>query len=136
MIAFEAVQFVTTGVTLVAFCVAVLGAIARAALRRKERLIKTASEQERPPLVEIALEGFRVDTSTLNEDKKYSLLMTRMEHKREFLHKVYRFAILVAILAGVLTFVWLNPAIQGEKAPETFEEWWSRSEEETKRSSP
>jgi hypothetical protein len=126
MTPFEAIQFVTSGLTLVAFLVAVAGATARSALRRKESLIKTASEQERAPLVEVALGEFRVNTETLSKSQKFSLLMTRLEHKREWLNKVYNFAVLVAILTGVLTFAWLYPAIKGEPNPETFGEWWSQ----------
>lgn len=126
MTPFEAVQYVTSGVTLVAFLIAVVGAFARSAIRQKERLIRAASEQERAPLVEIALEGFQVDTAALSEERKYSLLMTRLEHKRERFNKIYRFAVLTATLAGLLTFAWLYPSIVGESEPETFEEWWSR----------
>ena len=71
----EAIQYVTSGLTLVAFVAAVVAWIGKSAIRRQENLIKSAKLEDRGRLVEMALEGFQVSTSDLTGDQKFQLLM-------------------------------------------------------------
>ena len=57
----EAIQYVTTGLTLVAFLVTVIAWAFKSKSEERERLIKAASEDKRADLVRSALEFFEVE---------------------------------------------------------------------------
>lgn len=98
---FEAIQYVTGRLTLVAFLAVLVAWIAKSWMHRQENLIKSAQPEERGRLVEMALEGFRVDTSDLSESHKFQLLMARMEHRAVRLTKALRTTVLMAVVAAV-----------------------------------
>jgi len=100
---FQAIQYVTSGFTLIAFLIACAAFIARIHLSRKERLIAAAPAAKRAELVEIALEGFKVDTTSLTKDQKYSLLMTQMSLKNSRAAKAFKIGSLVVVLACATT---------------------------------
>jgi tetratricopeptide (TPR) repeat protein len=102
---FEAIKYVTSGITLAAFIVASVVWLTRAALSRKQRLIEAAPEAARGALVQAALEGFAVDTSGLTREQKFTLLMTRMQHRADRWAVVLRYLTVVLVTAAIATVV-------------------------------
>lgn len=102
---FEALKYVTGGLTLAAFIVAVIAVIVRAAIRRKEQLILTAPEAERAKLVELALESFHIDTTPLTKKDKYDLLIRQMASRERRLKIWQRFWIRVGVGTGIVTII-------------------------------
>lgn len=76
-----AIKYVSSGITLVAFIVAVTAWVYRASILQKERQIRQAPESARGDLVESALEFFRVDTSGLSAKQQYDLALEQIHAK-------------------------------------------------------
>src|SRR5438477_1211584 len=110
---FEAIKYVTGGLTLVAFIAAVVAALIRTSLKQKEGLIRHATDARRSELVETALEGFRVDTADLTKRQKYELLTARMVLREGRLTKLLYFGLVIAIVARD----WLSLALQKPRLP-------------------
>jgi hypothetical protein len=104
---FEAIKYVTGGLTLVAFIAAVVAALIRTSLKQKEGLIRSATDARRNELVDTALEGFRVDTADLTKRQKYELLTARMVLREGRLTKLLYFGLVIAIVAGI-GYLWLS----------------------------
>ena len=99
----NAIAYVSSGVTVVAFVVAVSAWVFRASLVQRERLIKAAPEVDRGALVETALEVFRVDTSGLTRDQKYRLAMEQIAARERRFKTVAGVVSLVAVLLAVVS---------------------------------
>src|SRR5882724_5918626 len=81
----EAIQYVSSGLTLVAFFAAIAAATYRLRLRREEELIKSAPEKQRAELIQTALEFFRIDSSKLTKQQQYDLALRQVrERARRF----------------------------------------------------
>jgi hypothetical protein len=89
---------VKTGVTLVAFGVAVAAWLYRSSLSRQEHLIRSAAEGDRARLVENALEFFRVDTQDLTKEQQYQLALRQIRARE----RRFRVAAVVISLVAVL----------------------------------
>ena len=99
---FTAIQYVTSGLTLIAFVVAVAAYMYRAKLRSMENRIKSAPESNRAALVDKTLEFFSVDASQLTKSQQYDIAL------RQITARADRFriaAFLVFALAVVLASV-------------------------------
>jgi hypothetical protein len=92
------IPYVTTGVTLAAFLAAVAAWVYRLKIVNKERLIRSASEEDRAELVVSALEFFNVDTGNLTKKQQFDLALTQI-HAR-----AHRF-LLTSILIAIVFFV-------------------------------
>src|SRR5580700_10050679 len=94
----EAIKYVSSGVTLVAFIAAIVLAIYRRTLLSRERLIELAPADERAQLVKSTLqEFFDVKTDRLSEDHAYDLAMEqiRARSRRYLINALIFLAILV-----------------------------------------
>lgn len=75
----EAIKYVSSGVTLLAFIAAIVLQIYRRTLLSRERLIELAPAAERARLVKSTLqEFFDVDTARMSEDHAYQLAMEQI----------------------------------------------------------
>src|SRR4051812_46741065 len=91
---------VTTGLTLAAFIVAVSAKLYQSSLQQRERLIRMAPESERPPLIDKALEEFRVETPGLTKLQKYQLAVEQIKARERRFKAVTRVVLFVALLLG------------------------------------
>lgn len=96
----KAITYVSSGVTLVAFVVAVSAWLYREKLLQSERLIRTAPEDSRANLVERALEFFPVDTSDLSEHRKTTLALEQIRARAMRFRMTALVVVLVALLAA------------------------------------
>lgn len=106
----EAIQYVTTSLTLVAFLVTVIAWAYKSKSEERERLIKTAAEDKRSDLVRSALEFFDVDTTGLTKQQKYELALAQIHARaRRFRITAMVVCVLAVILAAVSAYaIWQN----------------------------
>src|SRR6185295_12867024 len=98
----NAIAYVSSGVTLVAFIVAVLAWLYRSKILQVERTIRLAPKNKRAELVERALEFLHVETSTLTREQKYNLALRQIhERARRFLITASVVVILSCLAAAV-----------------------------------
>lgn len=100
----EAITYVSTGVTLAAFLAAVGAWLLKAKADERERLIRTAHPDHRADLVRNALEFFHVETRGLTREQQYSIAIEQI-HARAQRFKLL--AGLVCVLAVVAAGVGL-----------------------------
>lgn len=79
----EAITFVSSGLALVAFILTAVAWIYKGASERTLRLIETAEEVDRGPLVRSALEVVEVDTAGLTNAQKYELAIALIRARAE-----------------------------------------------------
>jgi hypothetical protein len=103
----DSIAAVSSGLTLVAFLIAAGVWAYRQRLIQTERLIKSASEEQRAGLVEKVFENVSVDTSALTREQRYQLAI-RLIEKRS--HKFTISAIVIVVIA-IITAVLAGFAI-------------------------
>ena len=102
----NAITLVTSGLTLVAFLVAVGAFVYSNSMRRKERLISTAEESDRAALVQDALEFFHVDSERLTKQQAYDLAMEQIRARaKRFQTSAFVIVVMSIILAIVTAYV-------------------------------
>src|SRR5258707_8616787 len=74
----EALQYVGTGLSLVAFAVAAILLAYRARLAHRAEIIKSAPEKERLEAIAITAEFFRVDVSGLTRAQQQEIALTQI----------------------------------------------------------
>lgn len=115
----EAIQYVTTGLTLVAFLATVIAWAYKSKSEERERLIKTASENERVDLVRSALEFFNIDTSGLTKEQKYELALAQIHARAQrFRTTAIVICVLAVILAVVSVYAISQPLLPIDEDPE------------------
>lgn len=96
----EAIKYVSSGVTLLAFIAAIILAIYRRNLLSRERLIKLAPASQRARLVKSTLqEFFDVDTRTISEDHAYQLALEQI-HARSRRYLINAVVVLPILLGS------------------------------------
>lgn len=98
----ESIRYITSGLTLVAFIVAVTSIVIKEALKNKKNLIETAPPEDRAPLVEKALEQYHIETTALTKQQKYNIIMEQIrsrakKQKQYFRIGIFAFGILALI---------------------------------------
>jgi hypothetical protein len=79
----EAIKYVTSGLTLVAFAIAVAAWLYTKSWRNKERLIRLAPETKRKELIGKTLEFFDIDTRRLTPERQYDLAKEQIERRAQ-----------------------------------------------------
>lgn len=98
-----AIAYVSSGVTLVAFVVAVVASLVRRYGLRQKNLIESAPEAERAALIDKTLEFFNVDTTGLTKQQKFDLARQQIQAKADRFRITAMIVAVVAVLsAGVL----------------------------------
>ena len=101
----EAIKYVSSGVTLLAFLAAAATWIYRTWLLREARLLKGADTKQKVDLAGKMLEFFAVDTSTMSEDSKLEVALRQIE-ERTNRHRLNLVGIIVvAIVFAIVTVV-------------------------------
>jgi len=106
----EAIKWVTGGVTLAAFIVAVVAAVVRAALHRHRDLLGTIAGspkevEARERVVSALLERFHIDTTGMSSSDKMKLALRQLEERRRRLGLLVWLGIVVVIVAAAVTVV-------------------------------
>src|SRR5215831_59996 len=78
MNAWGALQYVGTGLSLIAFAVAAILFAYRARLAHRAEIIRSAPEKERLEAIAITAEFFRVDVSGLTRAQKQEIVLTQI----------------------------------------------------------
>ncbi|MFL6207580.1 MAG: hypothetical protein ACJ74W_01945 [Pyrinomonadaceae bacterium] len=105
----NAIAYVSSGITLVAFIVAVAAWVYRTKALRQERTIRLAPKSKRAALVESALEFFNIDTNTLTREQKYDLALKQIhERAKRFRITASIVVVVVCFAAGVSIFAILR----------------------------
>jgi hypothetical protein len=97
----QAIAYVSSGVTLLAFFAATAAWLYRYVIVQKERLIRASSEDQRAPLVELALEYVGIDPGTLTKAQRYEIAMRQIQLRAVR----YRTAAVVIFLIALLTAI-------------------------------
>ena len=101
----EAIAYVSSGLTLTAFLAAVAAWIYKHRSEEKERLLRTAPQSKRAKLVEQALESFHVDTSGLTKKQQYDLAVQQIQARAQrFRWTAIVIVVLVLIAATVAAY--------------------------------
>src|SRR5271157_648415 len=106
----ETISYVSSGLTLAAFLAAVAAWKYRSLIVRKESLVLSAPEKERPALVERVLESLHVDTAGLTKQQKYELVLPQIRAKAERWRIGASVITLLAFLAAAVAAlaIWRN----------------------------
>jgi hypothetical protein len=111
--AFDAIQYVGGGLSLVAFVVAAVLSAYRARLHQQAEIIKSAPERDRLEAIATAAEFFRVDVSTLSSEQQEKIVLTEIETRARRDRLLILIAAAVAVLLAIVAIV----AILTEAAP-------------------
>ena len=88
----NAIPYVTSGITLIAFIAAIVAWMYKSKLDERERLIRTAPEGDRGPLVRNALEFLNVETAGLGKEQQYKIALEQIQARGQ------RFKISAAVI--------------------------------------
>jgi len=91
----QAITWVTGGLTLAAFLAAVGLAAFKLFITRQERLIQAATTKERSSLVKNTLEFFAVDPAGLTQEQQYAIAMEQIRARSR------RFGVIAIVVAGL-----------------------------------
>src|SRR5712671_4217944 len=113
MNAWVALQYVGTGLSLVAFVVAAILFAYRARLKNRAEIIKSSPEKERLEAIAATAEFFRVDVSALSRAQQQDIVLTQIHARarRDLLLAV------VTLIVAVLLAIVATAAILASKPP-------------------
>jgi len=97
----EAIPYVTGGLTLVAFIVAAAASVYVAQIRSRERTIKTVTDKNRADAVQEVLQFFRIDAANLTKEHQYQLALEQIRSRE-------RRYVIAASLVGLLGLVFIG----------------------------
>jgi hypothetical protein len=102
----EAVKYVTGGLSLAAFLAAVIAYIHRTQARSQERLLKAFSDDTgRIEAVKRTLEYFDVDTAGLTKEQRYDLALAQIHARaRRYTIAAIVICVLAAMFAGLCSY--------------------------------
>lgn len=109
------VLLISTGISLVAFIIAVATWRYRGQLNRSEQLIKNVTEEDRKVLVKQTLEKFDVNTENLSAKEQTKIALTQIKARaRRFL-----ISSLVAVTVAILATITMVSALPNTQTPST-----------------
>ena len=98
----DAISYVTGGVTLVAFAVAAILGAYYYRTRSKERMLKLAAKDERAEVIRDMQEFFQVDAAGLSDSQKVKIILEQIKAKSNRYASNVRVAIIVVVIFGLL----------------------------------
>jgi len=98
----ESIQYVTTGLTLVTFGIAVAAWVYKSKSEAKERLIKSAPELYRADLVRRTLEFFDIEADALTKEQRFRLALEQINARKE---RFKTTSVVVCIIALILASI-------------------------------
>ena len=112
----EAITYVSTGLTLLAFIVATVAWAAKVQTEEKRKLIDSASDEAKASLVDKALDLIHVDTTGLSGDKRYKLAMELIKRRAERF-RIIAIVICVFALTGGGVSIYSNSKVVDDLSP-------------------
>ena len=104
----EAIAYVSSGLTLTAFLAAVAAWVYKNKSEEKERLLQTAPQSQRAKLVEQALESFHVDTSSLTKQQQYDLAVQQIQARAQRFRWTAIVVVLLVLIAATIAAYAIN----------------------------
>ncbi len=98
----ESIKYITSGLTLVAFIVAVTSIVIREVIKNKKNLIETAPPEDRAPLVEKALEQYHIETAALTKQQKYNIIMEQIRSRVKKQKQYFRIGIFAFVILALI----------------------------------
>lgn len=105
----EAIGFVSSGVTLVAFLAAVVAWSYKSKADERERLIRTAKPEQRADLVRNALEFFHVDTTELTREQQYNLAIEQIRARAQRFKFLAALVCFLSVVAATVALYAISP---------------------------
>src|SRR5215468_12585761 len=104
----QALQYVGTGLSLVAFAFGALLLAYRARLANRAEIIRSAPEKERLEAIAITAEFFRVDVSRLTRAQQQEIVLTQIHARvrRDLLLAGLSLAVAILLAATAIVAVW------------------------------
>jgi hypothetical protein len=125
----QAIQFVTSGLTLLAFVVTVFAWVSRRRLLSNERNIRAAPPEDRVAMAQSVADAFlisaeRIDPNSLTREQRFELLMEQIRQKERRLYAILIATLIATGLAGLTAYASyvksaatkLNPVESREKS--------------------
>lgn len=108
----QAIAYVSSGVTLIAFIIAAAAWVHRNQILKTERMIRLAPEESRAELIQNTLEFFNIDTSRLTREQKYELAIIQIRERAARFRLTAAAVIIIAGLAAVVSVfaLWQPPS--------------------------
>jgi|GEM_PF-4879907 len=101
----EAIKYVSSGLTLVAFIVAVGVSLYRKQIVEKGKLIRSAADKDRAPLIAKTLEFLEIKINSLTKDQQYKIALVQIEKRaRRFAISAW-VIITIAILTALIAII-------------------------------
>jgi Tfp pilus assembly protein PilF len=111
MDAFSALKYITSGLTLIGFIVAVAARLIRRTVIQRERLIHDATPDQRIQMATVVLERFGIDTKDIGPEQKYELALAQLQARTSRLRTLLVFSVMIALIAAAttITLVYIVP---------------------------
>jgi hypothetical protein len=126
----NAIAWVTSGLTLAAFFAAVGAWVYRLKILEKEKLIKSASEGDRAALVASALEFFDVETGNLTKKQQFDIALAQIHARARRFSITSILIAVICLTAAAVAAVAIVLSAGGVSPPATLQ--WKIIDEETK----
>ena len=110
----EAIRYVSSGITLIAFIVAAVLWAHRYNLLGTERRIKLAPESERAALIDRTLESFRIDPQSLAQKDRYALAVKQLDLRAEQFRLIVFGVVTLSVIAALLAIFAPGGSQQGD----------------------
>ena len=109
----QAIQYVSSGVTLLAFIAAVGAYLYRRSIKQKENMIKYASDDEKGLLIEKIIIGAPspVDPSTLTREQRYDIACRQLKFQSRRYTINMSITALIAILFSIVSIIAIKELI-------------------------
>lgn len=111
----QAIQYVGSGLSLVAFIIAAIIYAYLGRLRERAKIISSAPERERLDAIAATAEWFRVDLSGLSSKQKQAIILAQISarSRRDALIGRYAFGIAVILgLIAVVSIIWVRQGFE------------------------
>jgi hypothetical protein len=119
----DAIQYVGTGLSLVAFIVAAILLAYRARLKHRAEIIKSAPEKERVEAIAATAEFFRVDISGLSRAQQQQIVLAQIQARTQ---RDLLLAGIVLFVALLLAMVALTAILTNRSAVAMEDQNWKR----------
>lgn len=106
----DLISYISSGLTLTAFAIAIIFNAYRQKLLRDENIIRTASEADRATVVRAVLEFFDVDTRNLTKSQQYDIAIRQIDARAKRFYTLAICIVFIAILLAILSLfaIWQN----------------------------
>ncbi|MCP4108066.1 MAG: hypothetical protein GY749_21390 [Desulfobacteraceae bacterium] len=112
----EAIAYVSSGVTLAAFLAAAATWILKAKSDEKVKLIDSASDENKAKLVQDAMEFFHIDTTGLTKEHRYNIALEQIKERANRFKLIAILICILALIAAALSAYALSLSAISKKA--------------------